>query len=113
MTLLALIYLLDELGRRLSIFAAYFLICIKQLILGCRATARLEKRVRVPPRPLSRIHALRGTCTSLCPAGGLLSLVCPRESNQREGHLGRSPRKRRAVPCAPRPTGPPLLALPL
>ena len=48
--------------------------------------------------------ALKANCGSR-PAGGLLSLACPRESNQREGHPGRSPRKHRAVPCAPRPTG--------
>jgi hypothetical protein len=33
--------------------------------------------------------------------GGLLSLVCPRESNQREGHPDGLPATR--VPCAPRP----------
>jgi hypothetical protein len=69
----------------------------------------------------SRHPASRDTCTSLYIAGGFLSLACPRERNQRSGPNahpsagqtfvhpctsrgppGRSPRRIRAVPCAPR-----------
>ena len=54
------------------------------------------------------MDALRAVLTATSgsrTAGGILSLAWPRESIQREGHPGRTPRKNSAVPSAPHAAG--------
>jgi hypothetical protein len=71
---------------------------------NCRRAARSPKGyLRVPPRPLPRIlrsAALAHPCAS--PAGYFLVVT---RKYPKKRSPDRSPRKHRAVPCAPRPTG--------
>ena len=78
-----------------------------------RSRAGFKTYLRVPPRPLSRIPVLRGTRTSLCIAGGVLYFACAKKVPKESTSPSLAGRKPRPVPCAPRPTGAPLLVAPL
>ena len=63
------------------------------------------------PAPAARAHPCAPRHSHIPVHRGRVTFLSPQTSNQRRPSY-RSPRKNRAVPCAPRPTGAPLLALP-